>query len=252
METVFKTDSGKIRSHNEDSGAVFHNDKGQILAVVADGMGGHRAGDVASSLTLKYFQERWETAEDDFTEESAAEWIRQTVEGVNQQLLSYTEDHPECRGMGTTVVLVLCTVDFIIVAHVGDSRCYVLKNETFEQLTEDHSLVTELVRQGQITEDEAVFHPRKHVLLKALGTEEHIEAEIDTFHWQVEDLLLLCSDGLTNKVSDESLEGVLRSDATLETRADQLIEMANEAGGEDNISLALVRFETKDEKKQSG
>lgn len=243
METAFKTDCGKIRSHNEDSGGVFPKRSDLLLAVVADGMGGHRAGDVASALALDCMKSLWEKVDSLDSQEEARQWLSDAIKQTNTYVLSYAAENPECQGMGTTVVAALCSPDFLTIAHVGDSRGYLLTQHDFVQVTKDHSLVGELVRQGQISEKEAELHPRKHVLLQAVGTEQEVESEPETFAWNTENIVLLCSDGLTNNVSGEQLERVLRSDSkTLQEKADRLTELANSAGGDDNITLILVRL----------
>ncbi|HEU5138490.1 MAG TPA: Stp1/IreP family PP2C-type Ser/Thr phosphatase [Bacillales bacterium] len=242
METAFITDCGKIRMHNEDSGGIFPNEKGLILAVVADGMGGHRAGDVASSLALDYIKKQWAQVGELDSGEAAGQWLRETINDTNTYILAYAQEHPECRGMGTTIVSALCSNKFVTVAHVGDSRGYMLKDKRLTQVTKDHSLVSELVRRGEISEEEADLHPRKHVLLQALGTEETVESEVETLLWESGNVVLLCSDGLTNNVSHEKLEEVLGSEQPVQEKAEKLTEFANMAGGDDNITLTLVQL----------
>lgn len=237
METAFITDRGKIREHNEDSGGVFENENGLFLAVVADGMGGHQAGDVASELTIECLKTKFQDAEI----EDVERWFARVIKETNDHLLDYADDHPECRGMGTTVVCAFCAPEFVTISHVGDSRGYVLREDGLRQVTKDHSLVNELLRQGEISEEEAAVHPRKHVLLQALGTEDDTEPETETVEWGAGDIVFLCSDGLTNNVSDEQLERVLRSESTMQEKAKELTELANRAGGDDNITLTLVR-----------
>lgn len=240
MKTVYITDCGKIRAHNEDNGGVFRNGENKVLAVVADGMGGHRAGDVASELTLSFIQKEWENLTEDLTIESAIEWLKTTIYGANSYVFDYALNNEQCRGMGTTVVMAYCTDEFISIGHVGDSRCYIFSEGRLNQLTEDHSLVNELVRSGQLSKQDAEFHPKKNVLLRALGTESHLDVDTKTIHWQQGQMIVLCSDGLTNKVTDQQLESVLNSEKTLDEKASELIEMANGAGGEDNITLSIV------------
>jgi len=142
--------------------------------------------------------------------------------------------------MGTTVVISVCTNDFVTIAHIGDSRCYLLNENNFEQLTNDHSLVNELIRTGQISKIDAEQHPRKNVLLKAVGTEETVQADIETINWEENNRVLLCSDGLTNKLSDGEIERYLRDIKNMSDLAKELIHLANERGGEDNITLAII------------
>lgn len=241
METAFQTDCGKIREHNEDSGGLFYNQKDRLLAVVADGMGGHRAGDVASALALDFMKESWERIVEDPSEVQAEKWLSEIIQQANSHLLSYAAKHPECEGMGTTVVAALCAPEFAVIAHVGDSRCYLFDEEGLDQVTRDHSLVNELVRRGEITSEEAVGHPQKHVVLQALGTEAEIEPETKTIAWQPGNTILLCSDGLSDSIRDEQIEEALSSEQSMQEKADSMIEEANAAGGIDNITLALVR-----------
>ncbi|RBW67509.1 Stp1/IreP family PP2C-type Ser/Thr phosphatase [Bacillus taeanensis] len=252
METVFKTDKGKVRPHNEDSGGIFIKNNQSVLAVVADGMGGHRAGDVASTMAVSFLKEKWEHVNEVLTPHDAEKWLEAAILGANQKILDYAKNHPECKGMGTTLAAALCTEQYIIIAHIGDSRIYLLNENAFSLKTSDHSLVNELLKSGEITEEEASNHPRKHVLLRALGTEESIYIDIQTVLWEEDDLLLLCSDGLTNKVSDETLEEMTRSEYSLDEMAVHLIQLANKAGGEDNISVALLKHSSDHKSKGEG
>ncbi|MFJ7638649.1 Stp1/IreP family PP2C-type Ser/Thr phosphatase [Peribacillus sp. NPDC097264] len=242
MRAIFKTDRGKVRQHNEDNGGVFSNPEGVRLAIVADGMGGHRAGDVASGMTIDLLKERWEESSGIETANDAENWLKTQILLVNQLLFEHAEANLECKGMGTTIVAAICTDKFATIANIGDSRCYLYNESGFKQVTEDHSLVNELVRSGQITKEDAEHHPRKNVLLRALGTELQVEMDITTVIFEEQDMLLLCSDGLTNKVSEVELEEMVNNGHSLEEKAQSLIEMANNYGGEDNITLVLVQF----------
>ena len=189
MKMVFMTDKGKVRHHNEDNGGIFHNQTEQILTVVADGMGGHRAGDVASEMTVTELQRLWETAPEIETADQAESWLIKSIKQVNTTLYEHAKSHTECDGMGTTIVAVIITKLFITVAHIGDSRCYILNEAGFSQITEDHSLVNELVRSGEITKEDAENHPRKNVLLRALGTEKIVELDIKSMVFEEGDVL---------------------------------------------------------------
>ncbi|MDZ5474389.1 Stp1/IreP family PP2C-type Ser/Thr phosphatase [Bacillus sp. 31A1R] len=244
MKAVFKTDRGRIRQHNEDSGGSFLNRDGHRLAIVADGMGGHRAGDVASEMTLQNLQKLWEKTEGIQTADEAEEWLKNNITEVNHLLFEHSKNNPECEGMGTTIVAVIITDRFSTVANIGDSRCYILNDSGFQQLTEDHSLVNELVRSGQISREDAEHHPRKNVLLRALGTEESVNMDTKTIMFEEGDILLLCSDGLSNKVSTDEMVTILNNrEIVLEERATSLINLANEHGGEDNITLVVIEFD---------
>ncbi|UII57369.1 Stp1/IreP family PP2C-type Ser/Thr phosphatase [Cytobacillus spongiae] len=243
MKAVFMTDQGKIRQHNEDNGGIFNNLVGHRLAIVADGMGGHRAGDVASEMAISLLKEKWEQTNDLLTAEQAESWLRTSISEVNQEIFKHSKEHAECEGMGTTIVAVISTGLFATVANIGDSRCYLLNDDGFKQLTEDHSLVNELVRTGQISKEDAEHHPRKNVLLRALGTEQNVEADIRTIMFEDGDVLLLCSDGLSNKVGEDEMFSILSKAVPIEEKATIFIQMANENGGEDNITLVIVEFD---------
>ncbi len=239
MKGKFQTDRGQIRSYNEDAGGIYCNHSYQFLAIIADGMGGHQAGDVASQMAASIVKTNWESAAAIHTPEEAERWLRETIAEMNTSIYEHASRNEACHGMGTTVVISICTDEFVTIAHIGDSRCYMLNEHGFNQITEDHSLVNELVRSGQISETDAEHHPRKNVLLKALGTEEGVTADVRSMGWEREDKLLLCSDGLTNKLPDNELASLLQSDDNQET-ANKMIAIANARGGEDNISLIIA------------
>jgi len=244
MEGYFLTDCGKVRTINEDAGGIFYNEAKQLLAVVADGMGGHQAGEIASELAVVTVKELWEQTKLITEKETAIDWLQQAIQQTNEIVHQHSLTEERLAGMGTTIVLTICTDTFIAVGHIGDSRCYLWNDETLlMQITSDHSLVNELVKTGQISALDAEEHPRKNVLTKAIGTEATIHPDIKTFEWQRDDYVLLSSDGLTNKITDEELATALANMNNLETTVQQLVNLANERGGEDNITLAIVRNE---------
>ncbi|MFE8695230.1 Stp1/IreP family PP2C-type Ser/Thr phosphatase [Cytobacillus sp. FJAT-53684] len=242
MKAVFMTDRGRIRQHNEDNGGVFTNNSGQRLAVVADGMGGHRAGDVASEMALANLQKLWEETDEIQTADEAEEWLKVNIKKGNTLLYEHSKKVSECEGMGTTVVAAICTDRFASIANIGDSRCYILNENGFQQLTDDHSLVSELVRTGQISKEDAEHHPMKNVVLRALGTEETVNIDIKTIIFEDEDVLLLCSDGLSNKVTEAEMIDILQGEMSMNEKAATLIELANKHGGEDNITIIIIEF----------
>ncbi|MBO1624911.1 Stp1/IreP family PP2C-type Ser/Thr phosphatase [Bacillus arachidis] len=242
MKAVFLSDKGKVRQHNEDSAGVFHNLDGDILAVVADGMGGHRAGDVASSMAIQLFHDYWKQTYSMDTPKKAEEWLHINVEMINERVYEYSKQHVECNGMGTTVIVAICTAGFVTIGHIGDSRCYMLSDGEISLITEDHSLVNELVRYGEISKEDAEYHPKKNVLLRALGTEEKVGLDVKTLVLEENDQLLLCSDGLSNKVAMDDMRKILLLNEQLETKGERLIQFANDRGGEDNITLVIVDY----------
>ncbi|WP_100373252.1 Stp1/IreP family PP2C-type Ser/Thr phosphatase [Bacillus sp. FJAT-45037] len=243
MHYTFQTNVGKVRSHNEDSVGVFKNEYG-VLAIVADGMGGHLAGDVASSMSVSYFEKKWANVDESFNAKDAEIWLKKQCEDLNKYLYDHAQVNKECQGMGTTIVVTMCTEEFITMAHVGDSRVYINNEFGFTQKTSDHSLVQELVNTGQITEAEAEHHPRKNVLLRALGTETTIKVDVQTLQVEADQVIVLCSDGLSNKVEQDELKAIITGDQPLEAKAEACIVKANERGGEDNISIAIVQYPT--------
>ncbi|WP_059104666.1 Stp1/IreP family PP2C-type Ser/Thr phosphatase [Shouchella shacheensis] len=244
--STFVTDVGRVRSHNEDSGGVFPTGMG-VLAVIADGMGGHSAGDVASKMTTDALFESWKKVSEPLTASEAEQWLKTELEAINESVFSYAAEHKECEGMGTTALASICTDDYTVIAHIGDSRAYIWGEDGFVQRTEDHSLVGELVRSGQISEEEADQHPRKNVVLRALGTEQTVKVDSVTLQAEPNQLLLLCSDGLSNKLTLEELKNELDRKDELEKIAEALVKRANDRGGEDNISLAIVRYQVQED-----
>src|SRR5690554_3702703 len=164
MEAYFVTDQGQVRGHNEDSGGIYYNPSGQLLAVIADGMGGHQAGDIASEMAVSMIKKGWkEGAELKFPDE-AETWLHEILLHVNHEIFTLASEKEELAGMGTTIVVAINCGDFLTIAHIGDSRCYLQNENGFKQITEDHSLVNELVRTGQISKEDAEQHPRKNIV----------------------------------------------------------------------------------------
>lgn len=240
METVFKTDIGRIRVVNEDRVLVDNNLNGFTLAVVADGMGGHKAGDVASQMAIELIHQELQLLHAEMSVDERMEKIKTAVSKANEAIYTIAVNQEQYHGMGTTVVLVLVSTDGLIVAHIGDSRIYKWSGEYISQLTEDHSLVNELLKSGQISQDEAIHHPRRNVLTRALGTEEITDLEIQHLHWEPNDLLLLCSDGLSGFVDKDQMIEILRTDHGLEWKVNRLVDRALETGGDDNITVILL------------
>ncbi|EEM46548.1 Stp1/IreP family PP2C-type Ser/Thr phosphatase [Bacillus cereus group sp. MYBK249-1] len=242
MKAVFLSDKGKVRQHNEDSAGVFHNLDGNVLAVVADGMGGHRAGDVASSMAIQLFHDYWKQTHNMNEPKKVEQWLHTSVGIINERIYEYAQQNAECNGMGTTLIIAVCTPNFVTIGHIGDSRCYMVSEGEMTLVTEDHSLVNELVKHGEISKEDAEYHPKKNVLLRALGTEEKVGLDVKTLVIEEDDQLLLCSDGLSNKVSIDDMRQILQLNEQLEGKGQCLIQLANDRGGEDNITLVLIDY----------
>ncbi|WP_163653914.1 Stp1/IreP family PP2C-type Ser/Thr phosphatase [Listeria sp. PSOL-1] len=249
MRAEFRTDRGRIRNHNEDSGGVFTNKTNNPIVIVADGMGGHRAGDVASQMAVKLLSDAWCKTEEFLHAVEVEKWLQTAIQQVNTEIVRYAAEKPDLKGMGTTLVTAVFTRSQVIVANVGDSRGYLLSQGTLSQVTEDHSLVNELLRKGEISKEDAKNHPRKNILLRALGVEGKVSSDTFTLPFQTGDLLLLCSDGLTNMVPEEEMKNILVSNRTLSEKADIFITKANAYGGEDNITVLLLE---RDHKQKGG
>ncbi|QDI92994.1 Stp1/IreP family PP2C-type Ser/Thr phosphatase [Salicibibacter halophilus] len=242
METVFRTDVGNVRSHNEDAGGLFYGED-MTLAVVADGMGGHRAGDVASEMVVEALRESWQNHPPQNDIDAIKDWLEKEIKRANRAVFSKSSDEVAFKGMGTTVIASVLYNDMMVVAHVGDSRAYRLQSRTIEQVTSDHSLVNELVKKGQLSRDEAENHPRSNVLIRAIGTEEEIEVDVGAHDFSPHSVLLLCSDGLSDKLGEMDVEAKLIGVDSMAEAADALIQEALARGGEDNISVILAHHD---------
>lgn len=242
MDYYYLTDPGKVRDHNEDSVIISENRVGEVFMAVADGMGGHKAGEVASSIAISHIGKRFREMGSVGNKEDAIAWIKEVVSEANNLIYKYTEEHPESTGMGTTLVMTLFTKDFLLFGNIGDSSGFVIKNKKLHKVTTDHTLVNLLVKSGELTEEEAKDHPRKNVLMKALGAQTTVEMDIFDVETDVEGLLL-CSDGLTGMLEKEQIEKVLGENLTLEEKVRKLIYKSNNRGGSDNISIALLEKE---------
>lgn len=194
-------------------------------------------------MAVKAMGEKWNEAETIPTAPSECEkWLIEQILSVNSKIYDHAQAHEECQGMGTTIVCALFTGKTVSVAHIGDSRCYLLQDDDFVQVTEDHSLVNELVRTGEISREDAEHHPRKNVLTKALGTDQLVSIDTRSFDIEPGDKLLLCSDGLTNKVEGTELKDILQSDSAPQEKVNLLVDKANQNGGEDNITAVLLEL----------
>jgi len=227
------TDTGRRRRRNEDAFVCE-----PPLFAVADGMGGAQAGEVASRLAADSVREA--KLGDLPSPEQTVDIIRE----ANRRVYAYSSENASTRGMGTTMTVALVEGSVVTIGHVGDSRAYLLREDQLTQLTQDHSLVAELVRSGRLSPKEAESHPRRSVITRALGTESDVEVDVFSIRAQSGDLFLLCSDGLTSMVSDEEIAKLLvAARADLDSAGEKLVAAANQAGGEDNITVVLFELE---------
>ena len=248
LEIATCTDPGMVRSHNEDSIAA---DPANGLVVLADGMGGYNAGEVASGMATTVIvtemrQILANTKPYDIAqgtnEEIAAKLVREQVLKANSSIYQAAQSQPQYAGMGTTLVVCLFYDNRMLVAHLGDSRLYMLRDGKFSQVTRDHSLLQEQIDSGIITPEQAKNAQHKNLVTKALGIDPSVEPEIHEYPAQAGDIYLLCSDGLCDMVEDDDIGMTLQAlGANLKLAAEQLVQMANDNGGRDNVSVILVR-----------
>jgi len=243
MKYSYITDPGKVRERNEDSVIILKNGNEYLLAV-ADGMGGHKNGEIASSIAMTHLASRFKEISSVGNKDDAVNWIQSTISEANALIYKYVAMHPESEGMGTTMVLSLLTPTFLLIGNIGDSSGYVVKNNKLHKITVDHTLVNLLVKSGELTEEEAKNHPRKNVLMRALGASNNVEMDIFNVELGVQGIFL-CSDGLTNMLDDEQIMKVLNEESTIEEKLEKLVFKANNRGGSDNISIAYLIKEDK-------
>jgi len=232
IDTAGFTDPGRKRRRNEDSYVIE-----PPLFAVADGMGGAQAGEVASRLAAAAFRE-FHDADDLDPEERVVAIIQE----ANRRIYERASDDAEVSGMGTTITAALVADSGLAIGHVGDSRAYRLRDGRFEQLTDDHSLVADLVRSGRLTPEEADVHPQRSVITRALGTDPQVDVDTFTVPAESGDLFLLCSDGLTTMVDDEEIRDLVTRANDLDQAGKGLVKAANKAGGEDNVTVVLFRL----------
>jgi len=234
------TDVGRIRRSNEDSYGIYPD---LHLYVVADGMGGHVAGEVASRLAVEAIRSFLADTLKNGRSLTSSQRLTQAVQQANERIIQTSKEDPRLVGMGTTVVAVLIDQDTAYVSHVGDSRVYLLRNQGIKQLTEDHSLLNEYLQKGLIAPDNSEGYPYKHIITRALGSHPIVEVDLQAIDLQPGDCFLLCTDGLTNMLAEEDIRTILTTmDNDPEKGCRRLIEAANSKGGEDNITAVLLQW----------
>ena len=240
MRSVGASHIGKVRTENQDR--IFFHDQpvGNLknLYIVADGMGGHKAGDYASRYTI----ERVVASVSRNAGDEPVSIIKEAINKANELLVAESRGDEAKRGMGTTLVIGTIIGNKLFVANIGDSRLYIVGGtEQIRQITRDHSLVDEMVRMGEINADEARVHPDKNIITRAVGAADHVEADFFEVELCEDDRILLCTDGLTNMVRDEEICDTIRQNDNIETAASQLVAMANANGGRDNITVMIIK-----------
>lgn len=237
IKTFSAKDVGRKRQINQDYFYTSENPVGNLpnLFVVADGMGGHNAGDYASSFTTEYLVREIEKS----GSSEPIRIIRRAIEAANDALIRESENRPELMGMGTTLVVSTIVEDYLYVANVGDSRLY-LVNDDIVQITKDHSLVEEMVMAGKIDRNEARFHPDKNIITRAIGAVHDIKVDFFDMKLKEGDTILMCTDGLSNMVEDQDIRMIMEGERDLAGKTEALIKAANENGGKDNIAVVII------------
>ena len=231
-----KSDIGLVRPVNEDNYAILTPE----LFVVADGMGGHVAGEIASKLAIETLIQSLQT--DELHEDSISR-LEHAISNANQAVFEAAQSDPRYSGMGTTLTAVLIKGNHVYCGHVGDSRLYLFRQAALCQLTDDHSLVWELARAGTISMEETRSHPQRNILTRAVGAAETVQIDFKRVELFKDDILLFCTDGLTNMLDDKQICSIISDEVALDTRLTTLIEAAKGAGGYDNITAILVQYE---------
>ena len=244
MEISILTDVGQRRTNNQDYANQYRNKAGKSMVFLADGMGGHRAGNIASEMAVTDLGAAW-VATEISTINEVREWFAEYLEKENQQIHRIGQDE-EHKGMGTTLEAVAIIDDQVLFAHVGDSRIGLVRNGEYHQLTSDHSLVNALLKAGQITEEEAAHHPQRNIITQSIGQKDELQPDFGMVTVEAGDFIVINSDGLTNMISGDEIRDIVVSDLSVEEKAKTLVRFANNAGGLDNITVVLIHFAEED------
>lgn len=243
MKYAVKSDRGLVREVNEDSYDIISGCPGNLAAfIIADGMGGHNSGEIASKLAVDFASSHISQAPEQFSrEEDIVPALKSIMEKANAYVYKYSMEHEDNFGMGTTLIIAVICQNKLYIGHVGDSRVYLIRDGKIEQLTTDHSYIEELIRNGSLTREEAQSHPSRNVITRALGCLEDVQIDTYTYDIQQDDLILMCTDGLTNKLEESEITDIVLGADCLESACDKLVDKANEKGGEDNITVILIK-----------
>lgn len=236
------SDIGKAREKNQDA-YYASKDLSLPLYMVADGMGGHNAGEVASTMAMNIIKNNFIANKELLTsKETIFELIKKSIEEANTKIYLKSLENDDCKGMGTTITLAYIFNKEVCIGHVGDSRAYLIRNDNVIQITEDHSYVNELIKIGSITKEEAINHPKKNMITRAVGSSSVIEMDLIAREYEEDDILLLCSDGLSNMLKDYEISQVFNKEKDIQKACETLAYMANLRGGHDNITVVAIKF----------
>jgi len=238
VEIGIKTDTGKLRNNNQD--AYYAN---YPLFIVADGMGGHRAGEVASSMAVEIISNVFTVDSSDFYfDDNIINRIKSSIYKANKEIYNSSIKDEKYSGMGTTVTLAYIMDNKIFIGHVGDSRAYIYRQDELSQITVDHSLVEELIKNGTISKEEAKYHPQRNIITRAVGTSKDIQIDVNIITKEKGDILLLSTDGLTSMLDDDEIKNTIALYDDVQIVCDELVKLSNDRGGYDNITVMAIKF----------
>ena len=242
MRIYAQTDIGMVRKMNQDAFYISEENDNYKLCILADGMGGYTGGEIASMLACKsaaeYIKEKFDDTAD-YKKEDIMKIIKASMIYANKMVFEKSQEEKELEQMGTTLEICLIYNGRAYIGHIGDSRIYRIRQEIMRKITVDHSYVQKLIKDGKITKEEAIHHPKKNMLMKALGCEEEIEPDIMVKNFYPEDIILICSDGLTNMIAEQEIYNIIVAD--IENACTNLIKKAKELGGLDNITAIIIK-----------
>ena len=245
MKIAYASDTGRMRAENQDYVSVFINQSGAQLAIVADGVGGQNGGDVAATMAVSHISNQWQQSTIN-TVETAKQWLIEQVNNENDTIVKTAQRYRTLNGMATTLVIAVILANQLIIANIGDSRAYVIRQRQMRQLTVDHNLANELLQEGAITEDEAVTHPGRHLITRQLGVTDDSKPDLFAINLYPDDYVLMTTDGMPKHVSDENILQTVLSANDIADAVTKLITNTNNAGGSDNVTVLIGHQESED------
>lgn len=243
MKIAYASDTGRMRTDNQDYVSVFINQSGIQLAIVADGVGGQNGGDVAATMAVSHIGNQWEQARIT-TVDDAKQWLVNHINSENDTIVQTAQRYHTLNGMATTLVVAVIFANEMVVANIGDSRAYVIRQKQMRQLTTDHNLANELLQEGAITQDEAVTHPGRHLITRQLGVTEDSKADLFAISIQPDDYILMTTDGMPKHISDEEILQIILAAPEISQAVTQLITLTNDTGGSDNVTVLIGHQES--------
>ena len=245
MKIAYASDTGRMRAENQDYVSVFINQSGAQLAIVADGVGGQNGGDVAATMAVSHIGNQWQQSTIK-TVETAKQWLIEQINNENDTIVKTAQRYRTLNGMATTLVIAVILANQLIIANIGDSRAYVIRQRQMRQLTVDHNLANELLQEGAITEDEAVTHPGRHLITRQLGVTDDSKPDLFAINLYPDDYVLMTTDGMPKHVSDENILQTVLSANDIADAVTKLITNTNNAGGSDNVTVLIGHQESED------